>query len=252
MRAWRFPAVTDISKRTDAVSTVTDSSMLRTAAWLLIVFSVTQFLVAKIAYFVFGWPEVLREAPQKILTKFASDAAAITVIYYLFFFCWLIFLPIPMLLATSIRPTHVLIVAGTSFGVLAAFCHMIGPSRWVFVVPALSQLLSGGTGPGSDDGTVVPLFVLQHQFAGVMIGEHHGNLLRAVWTLSLLMGAGAVLTPLTRIVGLFAALILLAVAGEQLGGPMRILTPYIGFGQLAWLLWTPLLARDLFAFAKRD
>jgi hypothetical protein len=226
-----------------------DATLLRTAARLLFAFAALHLIVAELAYLIFGWPEILRAPTGQLMERFAADGRLLSIVYYLFSACWMIFLPIPIMLAAAVRPIRASITVGAVFGAFAAFCHAVGSARWVFVVPTIiaSHQMN------SDAAQVLQseyAFEVQHQLAGVMIGEHFGNVFRAIWTLCFIVGAVAVLKPTTRVFGLIAGFLLLLVAVEQFGEQFHVLTPLIGPGQLFWLIWIIFVARDLTNLAR--
>lgn len=81
------------------------------------------------------------------------------------------------------KENEFLIFSATIFGVLAGITQVLGLIRWVFVVPVLANSY---TNPNSSEATkdaVVMIFETLHQYAGVAIGEHLGQLFTAVWIL---------------------------------------------------------------------
>ena len=71
----------------------------------------------------------------------------------------------------------------TAFGVLAGIMQVIGLIRWVFVVPSLANACTDPAATEASRAAIVIAFNTIHQYAGVAIGEHLGQLFTATWAI---------------------------------------------------------------------
>jgi len=70
----------------------------------------------------------------------------------------------------------------TTFGIIGLIVQMIGLLRWTFVVPVLADTFVYATNEATRAASIVA-FKTIHQFAGVLLGEHVGQLFTIVWTI---------------------------------------------------------------------
>ncbi len=132
---------------------------------------------------IFDYPQILRESPGEILTRFNEGGIVLLVVWYAFVLAALALVPLAIMarrLSTSSLST-VSAVAGVLAGVLQA----VGLLRWVFVVPLLAASYVAADATPATRETVVAVFSTLHAYAGVAIGEHLGQLATAVWLLLL-------------------------------------------------------------------
>jgi hypothetical protein len=71
-------------------------------------------------------------------------------------------------------------------GVIGLIIQMIGLLRWTFVVPVLADTFVSTTDEITRTAAIVA-FETIHQFAGVMLGEHLGQLFTIAWTVMIAM-----------------------------------------------------------------
>jgi hypothetical protein len=71
----------------------------------------------------------------------------------------------------------------TTFGVLAGIMQVIGLIRWVFVVPSLANAYTDPAATEATRAATIIVFNTIHQYAGVAIGEHLGQLFTATWAM---------------------------------------------------------------------
>lgn len=69
----------------------------------------------------------------------------------------------------------------TTIGVIGLLMQMIGLLRWTFVVPVLADNFLIGDEMTKEASKVA--FQLVHQYGGVVLGEHIGQLFTIVWTI---------------------------------------------------------------------
>jgi Domain of unknown function (DUF4386) len=90
-------------------------------------------------------------------------------------------IPAYILLGQKLESDSHLIRVATNIGVAGLIMQMIGLLRWTFVVPVLASSFVNA----DDDSTraaAIMAFKTIHQFGGVILGEHLGQLFTIVWT----------------------------------------------------------------------
>lgn len=153
----------------------------KTIGLLLILGAVGVFIPYTILTFTFDYPDVLRHESGLLLVSFHSGGSPLI-------FTWLAFalLGIPLLIAYSMigqkletRLPYMRWV--TSIGIISGVVQIVGLLRWVFVVPVLASDFINAGQPATRD-TIVIIFKTIHQFGGVLLGEHLGQLFTVIWT----------------------------------------------------------------------
>ena len=69
----------------------------------------------------------------------------------------------------------------TTLGVIGLIVQMIGLLRWTFVVPVLADAFVNSANETTKSAAVIA-FKTIHQFGGVILGEHLGQLFTISWT----------------------------------------------------------------------
>jgi hypothetical protein len=130
----------------------------------------------------FEYPDILREPPGYILTQYAAGGTQLLMTW--FTFAWV---GLPLLFGAILlhrlladeAPTWMGVA--TTFGVLGLVVQVAGLLRWVFVVPVLARTY---TDPATSEATraaVEVVFQGVHQYGGVILGEHMGQLFTIAW-----------------------------------------------------------------------
>ncbi len=71
---------------------------------------------------------------------------------------------------------------GTTLGVISGIVQIIGLLRWTFVVPVLANtFVTAGNELAKEAAKIA--FQTLHQFGGVLLGEHLGQLFTVAWTI---------------------------------------------------------------------
>ena len=191
----------------------------------------------------FDYPDVLRRPAEMILERFAAGGPDLIVQWLAF--AWV---GLPLLIAIALLPRALerqesaAVSAGTVFGIVGGVVQMIGLLRWVFVVPMLARLY---TDPGTSEAgrqAVAVTFQTLHQFGGVLLGEHLGQMFTILWmgliSAELLRRPGR--SAWLGWAGIAAALVYLAAQAELLATvlPGMPEVPAAGLaGSLLWLGW---------------
>lgn len=209
--------------------------------YLLILGGIGVFIPYAILTITFNYPDILRQDSATILTEFHKGGASLI-------FTWLAFalLGIPLLIAYSLmgqkletKMPHVRWV--TTFGIISGVAQIIGLLRWVFVIPALATEFVNTKNPATQEAIKISFKVI-HQFGGVLLGEHLGQLLTVVWTVFIAAALlkVSVIPKWLAWLGFIASFIYF-VAQAELFAPVIPGLPVIdmaGFiGSTLWLLW---------------
>src|SRR5512139_1684236 len=130
----------------------------------------------------FDYPDILRQPVGEILTRF--QAAGDALIYIWLAFAWV---GLPLLLGTIMlkrileRENSLFLETATTLGVIGFIIQVIGLLRWVFVVPVLARLFTDPTTDPATQASISPVFIAVHQYGGVVLGEHIGQLFTILW-----------------------------------------------------------------------
>jgi len=154
----------------------------KTIGWLLIAGAVGVFIPYSILTMSFEYPGILRQDTGIVLTKFHDGGSALI-------FTWWAFalLGLPLLIAYIKMGQHFENRTGsikwvTTLGVISGIVQIVGLLRWVFVVPVIASNYVT-----TNDSLVKEIakssFQTIHQFGGVLLGEHIGQLFTIAWTI---------------------------------------------------------------------
>lgn len=191
----------------------------------------------------FDYPDVLRLPTAEILTKFQAGGNAL--IYTWLAFAWV---GLPMLFG-AIMLKRVLadeqapfLETATTLGVIGFIVQVVGLLRWVFVVPVLARLYTDPTTDSATQAAVAAVFTAVHQYGGVILGEHMGQLLIILW-MSMISGIvykSKIFSKWVAILGWVASAIYLLAQTELLATaiPTFPVVDWAGLvGSLLWLVW---------------
>jgi len=189
----------------------------------------------------FNYPDILRQDSGAILRQFHQGGAPLI-------FTWLAFalLGLPLLVAYSLigqkleskMPQMNWV---TTIGIISGLVQIIGLLRWVFVIPVLATEFVNSSSPSRQEAIEIS-FKLIHQFGGVLLGEHLGQLFTVIWTvfISFALLKVKVISKYLAWWGFIAAFIYFLAQTELLATviPSFPVVPMAGFiGSTLWLLW---------------
>jgi len=150
--------------------------------YLLILGAVGVFIPYTILAITFNYPDILRLESGIVLTEFHDGGTSLIL-------TWLAFaLPgIPLLIAYSMIGQKLESKIWysrwiTAIGIISCIVQIIGLLRWVFVVPVLASEFVKTADPSTQE-SIKMTFRTVHQFGGVLLGEHLGQLLTVIWTI---------------------------------------------------------------------
>jgi hypothetical protein len=147
----------------------------KTIASLILIGAIGVFVPYTILTIIFEYPVILRQDTGTILTKFHEGGARLIWTWFAFALGGITLLPAYILIGKKLEGRSSLIRVANSIGVIGLIVQMIGLLRWTFVVPVLSNTFVHATDEATK-ATAIVAFKTIHQFAGVLLGEHLGQL----------------------------------------------------------------------------
>lgn len=191
----------------------------------------------------FDYPDILRLPTAEVLTRFQSGGNPL--IYTWLAFAWV---GLPMLFGAIMlkrileKEGSLFLETATTLGVIGFIVQVIGLLRWVFVVPVLARIFTDPAADAVTKTAVAAVFTAVHQYGGVILGEHLGQLLIILW-MSMISGIiqrSVIFSKWVAWLGWFASAVYLLAQTELLATAIPSF-PVIGWagltGSLLWLLW---------------
>lgn len=149
---------------------------------LLIVGTLLLFVPYTILTVIFDYPHILREDTGLILTMFYNGGTSLIIVWWMFALVGLPIIEAYVLIGQKLENKFYFVRWATTLAVISGVVQIIGLLRWTFVVPYLAK-----TYVLSQDTTVKEtckiVFTTIHQFGGVILGEHIGQLFTIAWLL---------------------------------------------------------------------
>jgi len=191
----------------------------------------------------FDYPDILRAPVDQILTQFQAGGSSL--IYTWLAFAW-VGLPIlfGMVMLNQIlgREKYPFLETATTIGVIGGIVQIVGLLRWVFVVPVIARLY---TDPGTASATkesLPALFMVVHQYGGVILGEHMGQFLTIIWVsmISAIIYKSPLFAKWVAWLGWIASAVFILAQTELFATviPDFPVISWAGlYGSLLWLLW---------------
>lgn len=189
---------------------------------------------------IFEYPDILRQETGIILTKFHEGGSRLIWTWWAFAILGLPLLVGYILLGQKLEQKISFVRWATTVGVIGLVVQMIGLLRWTFVVPVLANNFVTGnemTKAASKVG-----FQIIHQYGGVVLGEHIGQIFTIVWTIMISYAfAQLKMFPKWTIwLGYVSSLIYLLAQTELFATvmPAIIVIDLAGFiGSTLWIIW---------------
>ena len=190
---------------------------------------------------IFDYPDILREDAGLILTRFYAGGPRLIWTWWAFAVSGLPLLIAYVLLGEYLEGKWRRAKLATALGLISGIAQIIGLLRWTFVVPVLASGFVHAESEATKDAVKV-VFQGVHQFGGVLLGEHIGQLFTIAWTV-MMSAAFSKLNLLPRYVSVLgyvsSAIYLLAQADlfatVMPGFPVWDLAGLVG--STLWLLW---------------
>jgi hypothetical protein len=132
---------------------------------------------------IFDYPDILRQDPGVILTRFHEGGSRLIWTWWAFAILGLPLLNAYVLIGQKLESRFGFVRWVTTLGVIGLITQMIGLLRWTFVVPVLAHHFV--TGDAMTQTASKMAFQVVHQYGGVVLGEHIGQLFTIVWTIAM-------------------------------------------------------------------
>lgn len=213
----------------------------KTIGGLFIAGAIALFIPYIALTIIFEYPDILRQDTSVILTKFYEGGSSLIWTWFAFAITGIPLLPAYILLGQKLESKNSLIRVATNIGVAGLIVQMVGLLRWTFVVPVLADAFVNSTDEATKAAAMMA-FKTIHQYGGVILGEHLGQLFTIAWTVMLSM-AFAKLNLMPKWVnwmGYFSSFIYLLAQAELFATVMGDFPVWdlAGFiGSTLWLIW---------------
>ena len=154
----------------------------KTIGLLLIAGAIGVFIPYTILTMTFEYPDILRKDPGEVLTTFHNGGGSLVLTWWAFAILGLPLLIAYILIGQKFENKLGFIKWVTTFGVISGIVQIIGLLRWVFVIPVIANNYVAAGDAASKEAAKIS-FQTIHQFGGVLLGEHIGQLFTVVWTI---------------------------------------------------------------------
>lgn len=217
----------------------------RTIGLLLILGAIGVFIPYTILTIIFDYPDILRHDAGIILSKFHEGGSSLIFTWFLFALLGLPFIPAYVLIGQKLESKLKFVRWVTAIGIISVIVQMIGLLRWTFVVPVLANNFVTAVSEAAKESNKVA-FQTIHQFGGVLLGEHLGQLFTIIWTVMMCIAFDKLrLFPRWLIwLGYFSSAIYLLAQAELFKTviPSFPVWDMAGFiGSTLWLIWLIIL-----------
>ncbi|MFN0081521.1 MAG: DUF4386 domain-containing protein [Ferruginibacter sp.] len=208
---------------------------------LLITSAIALLIPYTMLTIIFEYPDILRQETATILTKFYEGGNSLIWTWFAFAITGIPLLPAYIMIGQKFENKASLVRMATTIGVIGLIVQMIGLLRWTFVVPVLADTFVHAADEATKAAAIVS-FKTIHQFGGVILGEHLGQLFTIAWTVMMTISfAELKLIPKwVNGLGIISSVIYLLAQAELFatvikGFPVWDMAGFIG--SISWLLW---------------
>lgn len=213
----------------------------KTIGVLLITAAVALLIPYTILTGIFEYPVILRQDTATILTKFYNGGNSLVWTWFAFAVTGIPLIPAYIMIGQKFENKAPLVRMATTIGVIGLIVQMIGLLRWTFVVPVLADTFVHAADEATKTAAVVS-FKTIHQFAGVILGEHLGQLFTVAWTvmLSISFARLKVMPKWVNLLGIAAAAIYFFAQAELFATVIKgfpVWEPAGFIGSTLWLVW---------------
>ena len=213
----------------------------KTIGWLLIAGAVGVLIPYTLLTMIFEYPAILRQDTSIILTKFQEGGKRLIWTWFAFALIGLPLIPAYIRIGQKLENRSPLVRTATTIGVIGLIVQMIGLLRWTFVVPVLANSFVSATDEATKSAAIMA-FKTIHQFGGVILGEHLGQLFTITWTflISISFTRLKLFPKWVNLLGFISAFIYLLAQAELFatvmpGFPVWDMAGFIG--STLWLVW---------------
>jgi hypothetical protein len=217
----------------------------KTIGILLIIGAIALLIPYTMLTIIFDYPDILRQDAGTILSRFYQGGHPLVWTWFAFAITGLPLLPAYILIGQKLETQAPLVRIATTIGVTGLIVQMIGLLRWTFVVPVLADTFVHAPDEATKAAAIVS-FKTIHQFGGVILGEHLGQLFTIAWTMMMTFSfAKLKLMPKwVNWLGVTSAVIYLLAQAELFATVMKGFPVWdmAGFiGSTLWLVWLAII-----------
>ncbi len=226
---------------------------MKTDKWiggLLIVGATALFVPYTALTIIFEYPDILRQETAIVLTKFYEGGSVLIFTWFAFAITGIPLLPAYILLGQKLEDKSEWALVATNVGVVGLIVQMVGLLRWTFVVPVLANDFVNSADAATKAAAVMS-FKTIHQYGGVLLGEHLGQLFTIVWTviISLTFTKFGLVPIWVNWLGYASSVIYLLAQAELFatvipGLPVWDLAGFMG--STLWLIWLIIIGLKFF------
>ena len=223
---------------------------------LLVVGAIALLVPYTVLTITFEYPDILRQDTSVLLTKFHQGGQQLIWTWFAFALTGLPLIPAYVLIGQLLEKKAYWLRTATTLGITGLVVQMIGLLRWTFVVPVLADSYVNSTDAATKAAAVVAFKVI-HQFGGVLLGEHLGQLFTIAWTvvLSLSFAKLKLFPKWINMLGIISAGIYLLAQAELLatvmpGFPVWSLAGFLG--STLWLVWLVVIGIGFIRMKQMD
>jgi Domain of unknown function (DUF4386) len=213
----------------------------KTIGALLILGAIALFIPYTILTITFDYPDILRKDTALVLTQFHEGGSMLIWTWFAFAITGLPLLPAYILIGKNLEDKAPMVRIATTIGIIGLVVQMIGLLRWTFVVPVLADTFVKSSDEAIKAAAIIN-FKLIHQFGGVLLGEHIGQLFTIIWTviLSITFAKLKMVPKWISWLGYISSLVYLTAQAELFATviPRFPTIEMAGFiGSTLWLVW---------------
>lgn len=150
---------------------------------MLILGAVSVFIPYTLLTIIFDYPDILREDPGIVLTKFYEGGSQLIAVWWAFAILGMPLIVGYLQMGEWLKGELSAVKWITTVGVIGLVVQMLGLLRWVFVVPVLANHYVHGDASMKVASALA--FEIVHQYGGVVLGEHIGQLFTIIWTIGM-------------------------------------------------------------------
>ncbi|MBC8033244.1 MAG: DUF4386 domain-containing protein [Chitinophagaceae bacterium] len=152
--------------------------------WLLLTGGMAVLVPYTLLVVQFDYPDVLRKEPGDVLRAFHQGGIKLIFIWLAFALSGLPLLIAYKMIGRQLDAWFANMKWVTTIGTASLVFQIVGLLRWVFVVPMLANDYVSAAEP-SEQFVLETVFRTVHQFGGVLLGEHLGQLFTVIWTVAI-------------------------------------------------------------------
>lgn len=213
----------------------------KTTGFLFITAAVALLIPYTILGVIFEYPDILRQDTATILTKFNQGGHPLIWTWFAFAVSGLPLIPAYIMTGQQYEHNAPLMRMSTTIGLIGLIVQMIGLLRWTFVVPVLADSFVNASDLPTK-AAAITAFKTIHQFGGVLLGEHLGQLFTIAWTVMITLSFARIkLMPnWVHWLGMSSAAIYLLAQAELFATVISDMPVWdmAGFiGSTLWLVW---------------